>query len=174
MKRISHFAVALAMLSCAAIPRAGRRLHRQDHHLIVGSPPGGGYDTYARVFARHFGNHLPGKPGVVVQNKPAAGGLIAANTIYNLAPKDGTRSACSRPPALEPLLGNAQAKFETGKFTWLGNINKDAASCGVWKNSGVTSIKAGDARVKFGGSGPGPHRRSTRCSSRTCWARSSG
>jgi tripartite-type tricarboxylate transporter receptor subunit TctC len=126
-------------------------------NLIVGSAPGGGYDTYSRVFARTYGNHLPGKPSVTVQNMPTAGGLNAANTIYNLSPKDGTAIAMfASSNALEPLLGNSLAKFDTGKFTWLGNINKDAISCGAWKNSGVTTIFDAEKReVRFGASGLG-------------------
>lgn len=126
-------------------------------NFIVGSAPGGGYDTYARLFARFYGNHLPGKPAVTVQNLPTAGGLNAANTIYNLAPKDGTTIGMfASSNALEPLLGNALAKFETGKFTWIGNINKDAASCGAWKSSGINSIHDAESReIKFGASGLG-------------------
>jgi hypothetical protein len=58
--------------------------------LIVGSGPGGGYDTYARLLAHHLAGHLPGHPGAVVQNMPGAGGLRAADYLYNVAPKDGT------------------------------------------------------------------------------------
>ena len=42
-------------------------------NIIVGSSAGGGYDTYARLLARYFGNHIPGNPSVVVQNMPGAG-----------------------------------------------------------------------------------------------------
>ena len=58
--------------------------------IIVSSGAGGGYDLYARVFAQFLGRHIPGKPTVIVQNMPGAGGLVAANFIYNAAPKDGT------------------------------------------------------------------------------------
>ena len=126
-------------------------------NFIVGSAPGGGYDTYARVFAKHYGAHLPGKPVVAVQNMQTAGGLNAANTVYNLSPKDGTTIVLfASSVAMEPLLGNTLAKFDTAKFTWLGNINRDAASCGAWKTTGVNSIEDAFKReVKFGGSGLG-------------------
>src|SRR4051812_27164241 len=58
--------------------------------LIVSTGVGGGYDAYARSFARHFGRHLPGAPNVIVQNMPGGGGLRATNYLYNSAPKDGT------------------------------------------------------------------------------------
>lgn len=125
--------------------------------LTVGFPPGGGYDTYARVLAREFGRHVSGMPAVIVQNQPGAGSMAAANYLYNVAPKDGTSLGLfAASVALEPLLGNAQAKFDTGKFVWLGNINKDVASCGVWRTSGITNFSDLRQRpTKFGGSGPG-------------------
>src|SRR5262245_43187934 len=57
--------------------------------FIIGSAAGGGYDTYGRLLASHLGQHLEGRPSVVVQNMPGAGSIRAANYLYNLAPKDG-------------------------------------------------------------------------------------
>jgi tripartite-type tricarboxylate transporter receptor subunit TctC len=61
--------------------------------LNVGSSTGGGYDVLARLMARHIGKFIPGKPNVIVQNMPGAGGLVAANHFYNVAPKDGSAIA---------------------------------------------------------------------------------
>ena len=58
--------------------------------LIVGTAPGGGYDLFARIVARHIAAHIPGQPTVIVQNLPAAGGLVMTNQLYALGPKDGT------------------------------------------------------------------------------------
>jgi tripartite-type tricarboxylate transporter receptor subunit TctC len=72
--------------------------------LTVGYGPGGGYDIFARLLARHFGKYVPGNPQVIVQNMPGAGSLISANYIYSVAPKDGAafglfapRHATARP-----------------------------------------------------------------------------
>jgi tripartite-type tricarboxylate transporter receptor subunit TctC len=74
--------------------------------IIVGSSPGGGYDTYARLLARHMGKHIPGNPNIIVQNMPGAGSNVAANYIYNVAPKDGSViGAFQSGVVLEPLLG---------------------------------------------------------------------
>ncbi len=59
-------------------------------NIYVGSSAGGGYDTYGRLVARHFGKHIPGQPTIVVQNMPGAGANKAAGYIYSVAPKDGT------------------------------------------------------------------------------------
>ncbi len=58
--------------------------------MTVGYGPGGGYDVYSRLLARHLGPKVPGQPGIVVQNMPGAGSLRAANYLYNGAPQDGT------------------------------------------------------------------------------------
>src|SRR5580704_12354274 len=58
--------------------------------LVVGTPPGGGYDTYGRLVARYLGEFIPGKPSVIVANMPGASGVKAAYYIYAIAPKDGT------------------------------------------------------------------------------------
>src|SRR3990170_8862149 len=56
--------------------------------IVVGTPPGGGYDLYARLLMRHMGKHIPGKPQVIVENMSGAGGLTAANHVYNRAKPD--------------------------------------------------------------------------------------
>jgi tripartite-type tricarboxylate transporter receptor subunit TctC len=58
--------------------------------LVIGYSVGGGYDIHGRVLARHLGKHIPGNPGIIVQNMPGGGSLRAANYLYNAAPKDGT------------------------------------------------------------------------------------
>src|SRR5689334_25400844 len=58
--------------------------------VVVGSSPGGGYDIYARLMARHMGKYIPGNPTMVVTNMPGAGSNAAVAHVYNVAPKDGT------------------------------------------------------------------------------------
>ena len=58
--------------------------------LLVGSSPGGGYDTYARLISAHLPRWLPGNPRIVVQNMPGAGSLVVSNYLVNIAPRDGS------------------------------------------------------------------------------------
>src|SRR5580704_15206276 len=89
--------------------------------MYIGFGPGGGYDLWARVVARHIGAHLPGNPTVNAQNLEGAGSYRAANFIYNVAPKDGTAMAMiARDAVLGPLTGAPGAQFDATKFTWLG------------------------------------------------------
>ena len=115
--------------------------------LLVGSGAGGGYDVYARTFARHFSKHIPGQPGVVVKNMPAAGGMAAANTLYNQGDKEGlTLAAHTNGIAMDPLLGNAAAKFDGRKFNWLGSIGKLQNVCAIWHEHPIKTIE--QARVQ--------------------------
>ncbi len=125
--------------------------------LILGFPSGGGYDNYARPLAQHMGRHIPGNPAVIVQHMPGAGSLRAANHVYNVAPKDGTvLGMVSSAAAFQPLFGNPEARFETPKFTWIGNIDEIVGTCSVWHTSGLASFdELLQKRVVFGAGGAG-------------------
>ena len=74
-------------------------------NLYIGYSPGGAYDLYARVIARHMGAHIPGNPTIVPQNMEGAGSLRLANYLYRVAPQDGTAMATfGRGIAFDPLL----------------------------------------------------------------------
>jgi tripartite-type tricarboxylate transporter receptor subunit TctC len=120
--------------------------------LIVGSGPGGGYDTYARLLAHHLPGYLPGHPGVVVQNMPGAGGLRAANFLYNVAPKDGTSiGTFGHDLVLVGLLGhNPSVQFDSAKFTWLGSASSFA-------DDAYLLIARPDAPVKNAGEARAPN-----------------
>ena len=106
--------------------------------LIVGYSSGGGYDTYARILARHIGKHIPGQPNVVVQNMPGAGSLRAANYLFNVAPKDGSVFGMfSRGMAMEPLIGGSATQFDAQKFTWLGSGTEEASVFVLWHTAPV-------------------------------------
>ncbi len=127
--------------------------------IEIGYGPGGGYDTYGRILARHFGRLIPGNPNVVAKNMPGAGSLRAANFIYNLAPKDGSELGIfAASTAMEPLMGNDQAKFDVTKFSWIGSMNQDISFCGLWQGPGAATsfddlLKKDAKEAVFGSSG---------------------
>lgn len=148
---------AIVLVSAPASAQQGAALFRgKEISISIGLGPGGGYDTYGRMFARHFGRFVPGNPNVVPKNVPGAGGIRLANQIYNLSPKDGTELGLFPPSAaLDPLFGNKDAKFETEKFTWIGNMDSEASHCGVWKHAGIKAIDDMKNReTTFGSTGP--------------------
>ena len=86
----------------------------------------GAYDGYARALARCLPRYIPGNPAVVVQGKPGAAGVVAANYLYNIAPRDGTVIATLHGNVLvAPLLSKGQVRFDLSKFGWIGNITRD-------------------------------------------------
>ncbi len=96
--------------------------------FILGSAGGGGYDAYSRVITRYMGRYIPGNPTFVVQQMPGAGGLIAANYIYGIAPKDGSEIGMTgRAAAIEALINPADksVKFEATKFNWIGTPQQE-------------------------------------------------
>ena len=143
---------ALAIFSLAVCFGAGASALAQDAvanfykgkqiTLQVGSSPGGGYDTYARLIARFMGRHIPGNPTIIVVNLSGAGGNVLANQLYAIGPKDGTViGAVQSGVILEPLLGNtASVKHHPEKFIYLGSANNDVYVCPVRSDSPVTKF----------------------------------
>lgn len=110
--------------------------------LIVGTSPGGGYDTYARAIARHMPKHLPGKPNLIVQNMPGAGSLIAANYLYNVAKPDGlTFAMLISGLVMEQTMGTEGIKFDAGKFQWIGAPSVGMPVCAFMGFSGVKTLE---------------------------------
>jgi tripartite-type tricarboxylate transporter receptor subunit TctC len=110
--------------------------------MLVASGVGGGYDTYARVFARHAIKFIPGTPGIIAKNLPAAGGLVAASTLYNNVDKDAlTIAALANVSTLDPLFGNPGARYDPRKFGWIGSIGKLQNVCATWFTSPVKNIE---------------------------------
>jgi tripartite-type tricarboxylate transporter receptor subunit TctC len=103
---------------------------------------GGGYDAYARLASRHLGRFLPGNPTIVPRNMPGAGGVIVANYLYSVAPKDGSAIALFMAGApFEPLFGNTQAKYDTLKFNWIMSLNR-LVNIGIfWHEAPVRSMQ---------------------------------
>jgi tripartite-type tricarboxylate transporter receptor subunit TctC len=140
-----HVAASLAVAVCVAAPAMADEVSDfykgKSVNIVVGHEPATGFDVYARVLARHLSRHIPGNPTIVVQNMLGASGLVAANWLYNVAPKDGTVMATFvHTIPFEPLNGNAAARFDPAKFAWIGNMEESIAVCGISKTSGVTTF----------------------------------
>ncbi|MCC2098288.1 MAG: hypothetical protein KDJ29_15435 [Hyphomicrobiales bacterium] len=109
--------------------------------MIIGYPPGGGYDRYGRTVARHIGKHIPGKPSIIVKNMPGAGSLVFANYLYNVAPKDGAEFGIfAGGIAMDALIGGKKTRFDSRKFTWLGSANESTSACFAWHDAKVNTL----------------------------------
>ncbi len=106
--------------------------------IIVGFSPGGGYDTYARVLARHYGRNLPGNPRIVVQNMPGASSLTAVRYLDNAGKKDGSVIVAFNPGLInQSLLEYDKVKVRFPDYAWIGSITKDYRVCYGWNAGGV-------------------------------------
>jgi len=127
--------------------------------IIVGLAPGGGFDTYARLVARHLGKHIPGSPAIVVENMTGAGGLIAANHLYRVAKPDGLSLAhFPGTLVLGQVLGQPGIEFDARKFEFVGATVKEEVVCSLTKASGITSVDqlmSAKTPVKIGAVAPG-------------------
>jgi tripartite-type tricarboxylate transporter receptor subunit TctC len=159
-----YVAAALAAAGAGATPAnadavadfySGRQIT-----IEVGFGAGGGYDTTARIVARHFGRHVPGKPAVIVQNAPGAGSMKVANSLYNSSPRDGSvLGVFSSSVGMVPLYGKRKVKFVTNRFEWIGSMHNDIQGCAVWKGAGqgigtLPDFIAAKKTVIFGSNGP--------------------
>jgi tripartite-type tricarboxylate transporter receptor subunit TctC len=111
--------------------------------VIAGSSAGGGTDSLARLLARHIGNFIPGNPRIVVTNMAGAAGLIAANHLYNRAPKDGTAiGTMATGLTFRTALRDSAIKFQLEKFTYLGQIASEGNFVYVRSDTPFTSVEA--------------------------------
>lgn len=146
-----HMRVLLALIyaACASMSRAqAQDFYRgKQINFVVAADAGNSYDFFARMMARYLPRYIPGEPHVIVQNMPGAGGLRAANWLYNAAPRDGlVIGMINNTLAFDPLFGNKQAQFDAVKFNWLGTPSQESAMLVVWHSVPVDTIEAAKNR----------------------------
>lgn len=125
--------------------------------MMVATASGGGVDLIGRLVARHLQNHVPGKPTIVVQNMPGAGGMLMANNLFNVAARDGTVIGASlNGMPTGPLLQPKVSRFDPTQFIWIGSMYRANNVAYVWHQAPVQSLA--DLKTKeaiIGTSGPG-------------------
>jgi tripartite-type tricarboxylate transporter receptor subunit TctC len=125
--------------------------------LITSTGVGGTYDIVARLVARYMPRYIPGNPTMIVQNMPGGGNVIAANYMYNIAPKDGTAIATihSAMP-LQQALDAGGVRYDSDQFNWLGSTGSQNEVIIVWRSAGITTLQqATEKEVILGGTGSG-------------------
>ena len=128
MRKISNvfvFLFTVLVMVPGANVKAADYYQGKSIRIVVGFTSGGFYDRWARLLARFMPNYIPGKPEMIVQNMPGAGGLIAANYTFNVAPPDGLSVASlSYGLYLDQMVGRSEAKYDIRKFGWIGSPEK--------------------------------------------------
>jgi tripartite-type tricarboxylate transporter receptor subunit TctC len=138
--------VLLAAQTAGSAPAQAQALDEffkaQPFTILVGYPPGAGYDMYARLIARHLGQYLPGNPKVVVQNMPGAGSLSAANNLYNIAKQDGSIiGTFSRGITMLPIVDSNGVRYDPLKFNWVGSPSGEVSLAIAWHDSGIAKFE---------------------------------
>jgi tripartite-type tricarboxylate transporter receptor subunit TctC len=109
--------------------------------IITGAAAGDGYDLWSRMLSRHMGRYIPGRPGIIVQNMPGAGTVVAANHVFNVAPRDGTViGSFSRSLPSQALLQRPNIKYDPRQFGWIGSPESINRVCAVGKQAKVQSV----------------------------------
>ena len=160
MRQLFATFAALVLLTSAGAAQTAEEFFRgkKELDLITSSATGGGYDSFSRLVGHYMSRYLPGNPTIVVQNMLGGGGIRAANTLYNVAPKDGTVfGLIDRGMPTAPLLyaDKSQAKFDAVRFGWIGSVMKETGMGVLSGRSVVHNIE--DAKthaVFFGSTGP--------------------
>ena len=110
--------------------------------IVIGSGPGGTYDIYSRLLAKHLGRFVPGNPAMLVQSRAGAGGLIAANTIYNTEPGDGTViGSFGETFPLRQAMGAPGIQFDSLRYQWIGSAIDTAIACVARTDSSVATFQ---------------------------------
>lgn len=135
--------IAFALVAAPAAGLADDSFFKDKQiRIVVGSAAGAGYDLNARLLARHWVNHIPGAPGIVVQNLVGAGSVIMANQIYNTASKDGsTIGAAINGMPTAALFTPEVVQYDPRKFIWIGSTNRDTQISYAWHTAPVKTLE---------------------------------
>jgi tripartite-type tricarboxylate transporter receptor subunit TctC len=143
-KTIASFAAAIALIPLGLSPVEADPVadfYKGKTVTIVIGYAAGGFDLYARMLGRFLGNHIPGHPSIIAQNKPGAGSRAAANWLYNIAPRDGTVIATlSQTTPVDQALSQPDIQFDARKFNWIGNMVVVNNILFVNASTGVTTL----------------------------------
>lgn len=161
MRNLKAFLVASlmggALFQFSSLAQAADFFAGKTISILNSSDAGGGFDAYTRILARHMGKYIPGNPSLIVQSIPGGGGLKAAQTLYAVAPKDGTTIGNFRSSnVMDSVLGIRGVDLDMTRYHWLGSMGRDSDICSFWHTSGVKTFD--DLRQKevvVGASGKG-------------------
>ena len=114
--------------------------------LVIGSGEAGVYDLGGRLMARYLKKYIPGAPTIVPRNMPGASSVVAAEYVYNVAPRDGLTISTVQPTVVLNKVLEPAAKYESGRFTWIGRLQPVVLVGIAWAQSGVSGVA--DARAR--------------------------
>ncbi len=140
---VSAVAAAICLLAVPAAAESVEDFYKgKTITLTMGTGPGGSFDLYGRTIAEHMQRHIPGKPNIIIEYMPGAGGVVAGNHVYGPGPQDGTKMLLSHAiPLVEMLEPGPGVKFKSAKLQWLGAYDAIVLTMNVWHTAKVNSIE---------------------------------
>ena len=156
-KRWLAIAAGVTLFSAPAFAADSAMFNGKTITYIVSTTPGGGYDTYGRMIARHLPKYLKGAR-VMVKNVPGAGNIIGANTIYTARPDGLTIGMFNTGLLYDQIRGRSGLKFDLAKFSWIGKAAYETRALLISTRSGLKSFEdiiKSKTPVKFATSGIG-------------------
>ena len=113
--------------------------------LVIGTSPGNDYDFRGRLLARYMGRHISGEPQIVARNMPGGGGVVAANWLAAIAPRDGTTLHMIMSNMMTAqAMGVQSVMFDTRKFRWVGNTTSSPNVVNAWHTTGINDTGRGE------------------------------
>ncbi|MFN3891793.1 MAG: Bug family tripartite tricarboxylate transporter substrate binding protein [Beijerinckiaceae bacterium] len=137
------FGLAAVSLTGAARAQSVAEFYKGNTiRIVIWAAAGGEYDIHGKIVSRHIGRHIPGNPAVVATQMTGGGGLVAANHVYNVAPKDGTTMGMmvSSLPFLQAI-GLDGVKFDASKFNWVGTLAPTQEGLVAWHTAPVKKFE---------------------------------
>lgn len=139
--------VATALAGCSALSGAATAQEPAQFYanrtisILMGTSPGGSYDIYGRVIASHLARQIPGRPTIIIEHMPGAGGAAAGNFIYGAGPQDGSKILLSHAlPLMEKLEDPKAIRYESKKLHWLGAYDEIAQVMAIWSGTGAATL----------------------------------
>ena len=154
--RIIALVAALALCGSAAQAQDAASFYRgKTIQAVVGYPPGSTFELYLRLFVQHMARHVPGQPNIIVQHMPGAGSLKATGYLAAVAARDGLTIGMPNPVnTIEPLIDPERSRFDPRQFNWLGSLNSEISTCGIWNKAIKTVDDLKSRQVAVGATGP--------------------
>ena len=153
---LAAIVLGCALHSTSATAQSAEPLKGRTINLFIGFGPGGTYDLYARLLARHMGRHIPGNPPIVAQAMAGAGSILLANYLFNIAAKDGTAfGIVAGAIAVEEALKTQGIAYRSAEFNWIGRASNVTELLIGWHGAKAQTI-ADTTRFETPTAGTGP------------------
>ena len=154
---LASLSALIVLVLLTSFANAAESFKDKTVRIIVGTNPGGGFDTYSRTLARSLSKQIPGGPRIIVQNMPGGGFAIAMNYLYNIAKPNGRAiGATNSGLVMKQIVKVKGLRFDMRKFGWLGSVGKATPTCMVMARTGIKNLdelKNAKTPVNFGSAG---------------------